>query len=156
MVSIEFYINVFIHLFLFYLFKTSIMARSSSLVAVPAAGTLFLASAIYFYYKNKRQQDSLPPRAPGYLPVVGHLLQLLKPVPVQQLFHKWSLEVGPIFTCYFGNQRWIVLNSIESFRDLIVDRGTVYSSRNLPDTLVHDFMQGGKFLWVCVSYFFAN
>ncbi|KAG2211120.1 hypothetical protein INT46_004496 [Mucor plumbeus] len=120
------------------------MARSPSLMAVPATGIFFLASATYFYYKNKRQEDTLPPIAPGYFPIVGHLLQLLKPVPIQQLFHKWSLEAGPIFTCYFGNQRWIVLSSTETIRDLIVDRGTVYSSRNLPDTLVHDFMQGDE------------
>lgn len=146
MTSIESFISVFIHLFLFYIFQTIIMAHSTSTLAVPAAGTLFLASAIYFYYQNKRKLDSLPPRAPGYLPVIGHLLQLIKPVPIQQLFYRWSLEVGPIFTCYFGTQRWIILNSVETIRDLIVDRGTVYSSRNLPDTLVHDFMQGGIFL----------
>jgi hypothetical protein len=155
MASIKFYTNVFIHLFLFYFFKTSIMARSPSLMAVPATGIFFLASAIYFYYKNKRQEDTLPPIAPGYFPIVGHLLQLLKPVPIQQLFHKWSLEAGPIFTCYFGNQRWIVLSSTETIRDLIVDRGTVYSSRNLPDTLVHDFMQGGKLIWMSFSFFFS-
>lgn len=123
------------------------MDHSTSTFAVLAAGTLFLASAIYYYYQNKKTLDSLPPRAPGYIPVIGHLLQLVKPVPIQQLFYKWSLETGPIFTCYFGNQRWIVLSSIETIRDLIVDRGTVYSSRNLPDTLVHDFMQGGIFLF---------
>ncbi|GAN04483.1 cytochrome P450 [Mucor ambiguus] len=120
------------------------MAHSTSTLATPAAGALFLASAIYFYYQNKKQLDSLPPRAPGYLPVLGHLLQLVKPVPIQQLFYKWSLEAGPIFTCYFGTQRWIVLSSVETIRDLIVDRGTVYSSRNLPDTLVHDLMQGDE------------
>ncbi|KAL7324075.1 hypothetical protein PS15p_210644 [Mucor circinelloides] len=144
MTSIEFYINAFIHLFLFNISKTIIMAHSTSTLAVPAAGTLFLASAIYYYYQNKKKLDSLPPRAPGYIPVIGHLLQLVKPVPIQQLFYKWSLEAGPIFTCYFGNQRWIVLSSVEMIRDLIVDRGTIYSSRNLPDTLVHDFMQGDE------------
>ncbi|KAI8643033.1 cytochrome P450 [Parasitella parasitica] len=113
-------------------------------MALPAAGTIFLASAIYFYCQNKKKQSSLPPRAPGYLPVVGHLLQLTKPIPIQQLFYNWSLETGPIYTCYFGSQRWIVLNSIETIRDLIVDRGGVYSSRKLPDTLVHDFMQGDQ------------
>lgn len=154
--SIEFYINVFIHLFLFYLLQSVIMAQglSSSLVSAPVTGVLLLASTVYFYFQNKRTQDSLPPRAPGYLPVVGHLLHLLKPVSIHQLFYNWSLESGPIFTCYFGNQRWIILNSIETIRDLIVDRGTIYSSRNLPDTLVHDFMQGGNIYmcaWIRVS-----
>ncbi|GAA5811855.1 hypothetical protein MFLAVUS_005301 [Mucor flavus] len=64
------------------------------------------------------------------------------PIPIHQLFFDWSQAVGPIFTCYFGSQRWIVLNSIDIIKDLVVDRGSIYSSRNLPDTLVHDFMQG--------------
>jgi hypothetical protein len=107
-------------------------------------GTLCVAGIIYFYLQNKKSQSTLPPRAPGHLPVIGHLLQIMKPIPIHELFYKWSKEAGPVFTCYFGTQRWIVLNSTEAIKELIVERGTVYSSRNLPDTLVHDFMQGGK------------
>lgn len=106
--------------------------------------TLVIVAIAYYYFKSKKEQDSLPPRAPGYVPILGHLLQIAKPLTVHQLFLDWSRQVGPIFTCYFGTQRWIVLNSAESIKDLIVERGTIYSSRKLPDTLVHDFMQGGK------------
>ncbi|KAI9485419.1 MAG: cytochrome P450 [Benjaminiella poitrasii] len=107
-----------------------------------AVGALLTASI--FYYENKNKNDSLPPKAPGYLPVVGHLLEMVKPIPTHQLFVKWSQEVGSIFTCYFGSQRWIVLNSMETIKDLIVDRGVTYSSRKLPDTLVHDLMGGDE------------
>jgi hypothetical protein len=118
----------------------------SSLV-VPA-GALFIASAIYYYYlENRNQANLLPPKASGYLPLIGHLLQLVKPVPIHELFFQWSQKAGPIYTCYFGSQRWIILNSIETIKDLVVDRGTVYSSRNLPDTLVHDYMEGGKYFF---------
>lgn len=120
---------------------------SSWTEAVTTAGAaIFIASALYYYLSStnkKRGDNSLPPRAPGYLPIIGHLLQIAKPIPIHQLFYQWSQEAGPIFTCYFGTQRWIVLNSIEVIKDLIVERGTIYSSRKLPDTLVHDFMQGG-------------
>lgn len=105
--------------------------------------TFFILASVYLYWKSTEKQDTIPPRAPGYLPIIGHLAQVMKPIPLHQLFYQWSKEVGPIFTCYFGTQRWIVLNSIETIKDLIVERGTIYSSRNLPDTLVHDFMQGG-------------
>lgn len=110
--------------------------------------TLCISAIIYLHWKSKKEQDTLPPRAPGYLPIIGHLFQVMKPVPVHQMFHQWSQQVGPIFTCYFGTQRWIVLNSIDTIKDLIVERGTIYSSRNLPDTLVHDFMQGGKLKYI--------
>jgi hypothetical protein len=114
---------------------------SFSLIA--SAGALLIASVMYFYLENKKQKNSLPPRAPGYLPLIGHLLQLVKPVPVHELFFQWSQKAGPIYTCYFGSQCWVILNSEETIKDLIVNRGTVYSSRNLPDTLVHDYLEGG-------------
>jgi hypothetical protein len=36
------------------------------------------------------------------------------------------------------------LNTFEAIKDLIVDRGNIYSSRNLPDTITEDFFQGDK------------
>lgn len=116
---------------------------SSSTIMIEYITTLCISVSVYLYWKSNKDQDTLPPRAPGYLPIIGHLAQVIKPVPIHQMFHQWSKEVGPIFTCYFGTQRWIVLNSIETIKDLIVERGAIYSSRKLPDTLVHDFMQGG-------------
>lgn len=117
---------------------------SSQFIMMKHIVTLLILVITYIYYKSKREQRTLPPRAPGYLPIIGHLLQIIKPIPIHQLFFDWSQAVGPIFTCYFGSQRWIVLNSIDIIKDLVVDRGAIYSSRNLPDTLVHDFMQGGR------------
>lgn len=113
-------------------------------------GTLCVAAIIIYYCWNynkpsSQKSVSLPPRAPGYIPLIGHLYQVMKPIPIHELFYNWSKEAGPTFTCYFGTQRWIILNSIDVIKDLIVERGTIYSSRNLPDTLVHDFLQGGKF-----------
>ncbi|KAI8886599.1 cytochrome P450, partial [Backusella circina FSU 941] len=84
----------------------------------------------------------LPPRAPGYLPVIGHLLQLAKPMAIQNIFLEWTRQVGPIFTCHFGLQTWIILNSAKVVRELIVERGRIYSSRNLPSVLVDDLFEG--------------
>lgn len=111
-----------------------------------AAGAFFISTAIYLYLqaKKKKEDKTSPPIAPGYLPVVGHLLSVLQPVTVHELFTSWSKEVGPVFTCYFGSQKWIVLNTFEAIKDLIVDRGNIYSSRNLPETLTEDFFQGGR------------
>lgn len=112
---------------------------------VETLGSICVVGITYLCWKSSQNPTKpLPPRAPGYLPIIGHLLQIMSPVPIHEIFYRWSKETGPIFTCYFGSQRWIVLNSIDAIKDLIVERGTVYSSRSLPDTLVHDFMQGGK------------
>jgi hypothetical protein len=111
-----------------------------------ATGAIFISTALYLYLqaKKKKEDKSSPPIAPGYLPVVGHLLTVLEPVAIHEVFYRWSNEAGPIFTCYFGSQRWIVLNTFEAIKDLIVDRGSIYSSRNMPDTMTEDFFQGEK------------
>ncbi|KAI9260234.1 cytochrome P450, partial [Sporodiniella umbellata] len=60
----------------------------------------------------------------------------------------WSLEAGPVYTCVFGSQKWIVVNSAEAVKDLIVDRGAVYSSRKLPDSVTQSIFQGGSFAFM--------
>lgn len=112
-------------------------------LAKSTGGVLVLLSALYYYYKQKTKFGNLPPLASGYLPVIGHILKLIKPVPIHEVFTKWSQEAGPIFTLYFGSQRWIVLNDVETIKDLIVNRGTTYSSRMMPDTILEDVFQGG-------------
>jgi hypothetical protein len=104
-----------------------------------------ILSVIYLIYHTKKRKNdkTLPPIAPGYVPVIGHLLSILNR-PIHHVFSDWCQQVGPIYTCYFGSQTWIVLNSFEVIKDLIVDRGNIYSSRNLPDTLTEDFFQGGN------------
>ncbi|KAI8985426.1 cytochrome P450 [Pilobolus umbonatus] len=103
---------------------------------------LVLAGCTYLY--KTKHQDCLPPTAPGYLPVIGHLLEITKPVAIHELFDKWHKKTGSIFTCYFGKRRWIVLNSMETVQDLIVNKGSVFSSRMLPDSLVKDIMGGDE------------
>ncbi|PHZ11667.1 cytochrome P450 [Rhizopus microsporus ATCC 52813] len=95
-------------------------------------------------YQQLNTNELLPPKAPGYIPILGHILQLIKPIPIHILFSNWSHEVGPIYTCYFGAQRWIVLNSSDLIKDLIVGRGTIYSSRKMPTALTEDLFQGEK------------
>ncbi|ORX45303.1 cytochrome P450 [Hesseltinella vesiculosa] len=83
-----------------------------------------------------------PPTAPHSLPFLGHILQLLKPIAPQELFRQWSLTVGPVFTVNLGAKRWVILNSLQAVQDLIVGKGTVYSSRDMPGILIHDLMGG--------------
>ncbi|KAG2217591.1 hypothetical protein INT45_012447 [Circinella minor] len=92
--------------------------------------------------QNTSSGINYPPYAPGRFPLVGHLPQFARGIPLQELFRQWSLRMGPVFTIQLGVKRWIILNSLDSVKQLIVDKGTIYSSRNLPDTLVNDLMDG--------------
>ncbi|KAI8983968.1 cytochrome P450 [Mycotypha africana] len=145
--AIPYMLSPFIYYLLFLLVLKLIMVRQLSLSSTASTAIVF-GIAYYLYHLQQQQQKktrnvgSLPPRAPGYIPIIGHLLQLVKPFPIQELFYQWSRQVGPVFMCHFGTQRWLILNSFEAIKDLIVDRGTIYSSRKLPDTLVYDAMQG--------------
>jgi hypothetical protein len=86
----------------------------------------------------------LPPYAPGCLPIIGHLLALASKEAPESLFLKWSKEVGPVFTLKFGIKRWVILNDSTSVNDLIVNRGTIYSSRDISSVMVQDVFDGGK------------
>lgn len=123
-------------LFMSLLFPVISSANLTVLVAV--------ASTVCCILWRKNTGHSLPPRAPGYIPFLGHVFQLIKPVPLHELFYKWSLQVGPVFTCDFGTQKWIIVNSAEAVKNLIVERGAIYSSRNLPESITQDIFQGGK------------
>ncbi|CAO3659717.1 unnamed protein product [Rhizopus stolonifer] len=118
------------------LFSVISSANLTVLVAV--------ASIVCCILWRKNTGRSLPPRAPGYIPLLGHVFQLIKPVPLHELFYKWSLQVGPVFTCDFGTQKWIIVNSAEAVKSLIVERGAIYSSRNLPESITQDIFQGDK------------
>lgn len=86
---------------------------------------------------------SLPPSPLG-LPFIGNFHQLTKG-PLEIQFTKWSKKLGSIFTIKLGVKRWIVLNSINVVKDLIVERSNIYSSRDMPDILTGILFRGGTY-----------
>ncbi|RUP46622.1 cytochrome P450 [Jimgerdemannia flammicorona] len=101
---------------------------ASGILAVLAIRRLAEAS------RRAKIDAALPPSPPG-LPIIGNIHQL-SGNPPEIVFTEMSKELGPIFTLKMGVQRWIVLNSIEVVKDLIVERGTIYSSRSLSDVSI--------------------
>ncbi|KAI8344468.1 cytochrome P450 [Chlamydoabsidia padenii] len=91
---------------------------------------------------KSKQAIQYPPYAPQRFPLIGHVLHFLKPIPPQELFRRWSLQVGPVFTIQLGIKHWVILNTAQSVKDLIVERSTIYSSRDLPSALVYTLMDG--------------
>jgi Cytochrome P450 len=111
---------------------------------------IFISSAIaatlsVTWWLFQRSEPDLPPLAPGCLPVIGHLLALTSKEPLQKLFLKWSQEVGPMFTLKLGVKRWIIINDIATVKELIVNRGTIYSSRDISSVMVDGIFDGGMY-----------
>ncbi|RUS21156.1 cytochrome P450 [Endogone sp. FLAS-F59071] len=85
---------------------------------------------------------SLPPSPPS-LPFIGNVHQLTKG-PLEIQFTEWSKMLGSIFTIKLGVKRWVVLNSINVVKDLIVERSNIYSSRDMPDILTGILFRGDQ------------
>jgi len=111
---------------------------------------LFISSGVAaalggIWWLLQPSEPNLPPLAPGCLPIIGHLLALTSKEPLQKLFLKWSQEVGPMFTLKLGVKRWIIINDIATVKDLIVNKGTIYSSRDISSVMVDGIFDGGTY-----------
>lgn len=114
-------------------------------ILLAGLASTFIA-ALTAWWLSKGTEDGLPPLAPGCFPVIGHLLALASKEPPEKLFLQWSKQIGPIFTLKLGIKRWIILNDAASVKDLIVSRGSIYSSRDISSVLVDGLFNGGKCL----------
>ena len=129
---------------LFNLFSASPSMGDTTSIMVLGLTIIAIIVSVWTSSKKKSSYNiTYPPYAPGRFPLVGHLPQFARGIPLQELLRQWSLQVGPVFTVQFGVKRWVILNSLDAVKQLIVDKSTIYSSRNLPDTLVNDLMDGG-------------
>ncbi|KAI8577707.1 hypothetical protein K450DRAFT_200912 [Umbelopsis ramanniana AG] len=113
-----------------------------SAYTVPFISSAMVAALGVAWWLLQRSEPNLPPLAPGCLPVIGHLLALTSKEPLQKLFLKWSQEVGPIFTLKLGVKRWIIINDSATVKDLIVSRGTIYSSRDISSVMTDGIFDG--------------
>ncbi|KAG2188787.1 hypothetical protein INT44_003926 [Umbelopsis vinacea] len=109
---------------------------------VPLISSAVVATLSVAWWLLQPSERNLPPLAPGCLPVIGHLLALASKEPLQKLFLKWSQEVGPIFTLKLGVKRWIIINDSTTVKNLIVNRGTIYSSRDISSVMVDGLFDG--------------
>jgi cytochrome P450 len=91
---------------------------------------LLLPSSIYLILLLRPRRPStlnFPP-GPAPIPILGNLHQ----IPLQKSFlqfAQWSREYGPIIGLHLGPQKVVVLNSWQAVRDLLDQRGAIYSSR---------------------------
>ncbi|KAJ2963425.1 hypothetical protein NQZ79_g1555 [Umbelopsis isabellina] len=120
------------------------ISMQTSILLAGLTGTFITSLTAWWLLKGNK--DDLPPLAPGCLPFIGHLLALASKDPPEKLFLHWSKQIGPIFTLKLGIKRWIILNDAASVKDLIVSRGSIYSSRDVSSVLTDGLFDGGKYL----------
>ncbi|KAH6916316.1 cytochrome P450 98A3 [Coprinopsis sp. MPI-PUGE-AT-0042] len=85
-------------------------------------------AAIWLWTLNRARGRALLPPGPKGLPLIGNLLQ----IPVEQpweVYNEWKKQYGDVIYLEALGQRVLVLNSLESVKDLLVSRATNYSDR---------------------------
>jgi cytochrome P450 len=114
---------------------------------------LLVPASVYFLLGLRPRRPStlnFPP-GPTPIPILGNIHQ----IPLQKSFlqfAQWSREHGPIIGLHLGPQRAVILNSWQAVRDLLDQRGAIYSSRPeipivkyvLPGDVHLAFMKHGK------------
>jgi cytochrome P450 len=86
-----------------------------------------LLVGLFFFLRRKDTRTDFPP-GPSPIPILGNIHQL----PLQKSFFKlteWGREYGPIVGLQLGPQKAVVLNTWTAVRDLLDQRGAIYSSR---------------------------
>src|SRR5215475_10482368 len=99
--------------------------------------TLISAVIIYVFFNNQRKRSKIPDGCislpgPKPLPIIGNLHQMKNNRnngSFQDRIDDWTKEYGPMFQIHFGAEKVIIINDYEIVRDLLVKRGTIYSSR---------------------------
>ncbi|ORY59540.1 cytochrome P450 [Pseudomassariella vexata] len=105
------------------------------------AGLVILISAISWQLNKIGRRPRNYPPGPPTLPLIGNLHQI--PQEKRHLqFEKWAREYGPIYSLMLGTKVMIVLNSDLAIKDLVDNRGAIYSSR--PEAYIgQDILSGG-------------
>ncbi|KAI7865428.1 cytochrome P450 [Spinellus fusiger] len=129
------------------LFQVDLSQQLALTVFVGTAANYLFRKLYYGFSKQKIKE--LPPYAPGIQPVIGHLFRMAEKRAPQKIFTEWSKKIGPVFIVQMGENPWLILNSVDAVRSLIVDRGAIYSSRDvsplITNVLFHGKEAGGGF-----------
>jgi cytochrome P450 len=92
-----------------------------------AAFAIFLLRRLYTFSKLSTRPPNFPP-GPATLPFIGNLHQIPTSRP-QFKFSDYARQFGAIVGLKLGCQSMIVLNTWQAVRDLVEQKGAIYSSR---------------------------
>ncbi|PVD29113.1 hypothetical protein C0Q70_11710 [Pomacea canaliculata] len=93
------------------------------------------------WWFSVRRPAGAPPGPWLAVPLLGHLLLLMKKDPRQQ-FAAWRRQYGDVFSLYLGSQLVVVLNGYKVIKDTLVKKADVFSHR--PDSLLLDIITDSK------------
>ncbi|XP_071961006.1 cytochrome P450 2U1-like [Antedon mediterranea] len=88
---------------------------------------LLSVAGISIIHFSKGKRLNLPPGPPS-IPLLGSLPWFDRKTPLKSMV-TWAREYGPIFTCYIGRRRFILLNDAELVRTLLIKYADVFSGR---------------------------
>ncbi|PVD29112.1 hypothetical protein C0Q70_11709 [Pomacea canaliculata] len=90
-----------------------------------ALGVVVLSLLWWF---SVRRPAGAPPGPWLAVPLLGHLLLLMKKDPLEQ-FAAWRRQYGDVFSLYLGSQLVVVLNGYKVLKEALVNNADVFSDR---------------------------
>lgn len=81
------------------------------------------------WWFSVRRPAGAPPGPWLAVPLLGHLLLMMKKDPRQQ-FAAWRRQYGDVFSLYLGSQLVVVLNGYKVIKDALVKHADAFSDRS--------------------------
>ncbi|XP_025099492.1 cytochrome P450 2J6-like [Pomacea canaliculata] len=103
-----------------------------------ALGVVVLSLLWWF---SVRRPAGAPPGPWLAVPLLGHLLLMMKKDPRQQ-FAAWRRQYGDVFSLYLGSQLVVVLNGYKVIKDALVKNADAFSDR--PHSYVREIITDSK------------
>ncbi|ODM87859.1 Methyl farnesoate epoxidase [Orchesella cincta] len=97
-------------------------------ISVSETALIAVLLLIGFLFLLRNKKDSRYPPGPRSIPLLGNVLQLRKD-PLQ-VFQKWAVEYGPIFSIRIGTQDTIIVNDSKLVKELFADMNSTGRSFN--------------------------
>jgi hypothetical protein len=99
---------------------------------------LVVTVAIYQWCCGPNSLDPIP--GPKTTPVLGNLTLVKRYPNFMQFMMAMGEQYGPLCQIHLGFKRVLLINSTSVYKDLIVDRGVTYSSRDTGNFLTYDIL----------------
>ncbi|KAI0092998.1 cytochrome P450 [Irpex rosettiformis] len=102
--------------------------RAEEMSSLTILGGILLCAVAVRLALRKRLRLCLPPSPPADV-LIGHLRVLPDPQVTPEVFYKWSLKYGDVFSLSVPGKTIIVVNSEKAANELLEKRSAIYSDR---------------------------
>ncbi|XP_025097342.1 cytochrome P450 2U1-like [Pomacea canaliculata] len=98
-------------------------------------------AVLSLWWFSVRRPAGAPPGPWLAVPLLGHLLLMMKKDPLEQ-FAAWRRQYGDVFSLYLGSQLVVVLNGYKVLKDALVKNADTFSDR--PFVCLQDILTDSK------------